>query len=77
MIIQISSDENIFETKPLILGSKGNEESSSDLNSLKIDDLNIQIKKENKNLNFNEDFYDLDKIRKGIIYMKYFHHVIC
>ena len=53
-----SEEENVFETEALLLGSKGNQESSSDLNSLKIDDLNIQIKKEN----LNEDFYDLDKI---------------
>ena len=46
-----------------MLGSKGNEESSSDLNSLKIDDLNIQIKKDNNNLNLDENFYDLNKIK--------------
>ena len=61
---EFSSEEDIFETKPLVLGSKGNEESSSDLNSLKIDDLNEQIKKENENLNFDEDFYDMEKIKK-------------
>jgi hypothetical protein len=56
---ELSSDEEeIFEQNGLVLGSKGNEESSSDLNSLNIDDLNIQIKKEN----LNEDFYDLIKI---------------
>ena len=53
-----SDDDNIFDTDALILGSKGNEESSSDLNSLNIDDLHIKIKKEN----LNEDFYDLNKI---------------
>ena len=58
---EVSSDrESVFQKDALILGSKGNEDSSSDLNSLKIDDLNIQIKKEN----LNEDFYDLDKINQ-------------
>ena len=60
---EISSDEeNVFQQDVLMLGSKGNEESSSDLNSLKIDDLNIQIKKDNNNLNLDENFYDLNRI---------------
>tara|TARA_B100001121_G_scaffold310514_1_gene342018 strand:+ start:3817 stop:6369 length:2553 start_codon:yes stop_codon:yes gene_type:complete len=54
-----SEDNDVFQNDDiLILGSKGNEESSSDLNSLNIDDLHIKIKKEN----LNEDFYDLNKI---------------
>lgn len=58
---EVSSDEeSVFQKDALMLGSKGNEDSSSDLNSLKIDDLNIQIKKEN----LNEDFYELDKINQ-------------
>lgn len=58
---EASSDEenSVFHAKKvLVLGSKGNEDSSSDLNSLKLDDININIKKEN----LNEDFYDLDSI---------------
>ena len=61
---ELSSDEeSVFHPDALMLGSKGNEESSSDLNSLKIDDLNLNIKKENKNFNLNEDFYDLNTIQ--------------
>ena len=58
---EFSSDqEDVFQPKALLLGSKGNEGSSSDINSLKLENINLNIKKEN----LNEDFYDLEKIQE-------------
>ena len=55
----VSEEDSIFQNKAILLGSKGNENSSSDINSVEINDLNLNITKKN----LNEDFYDLDKIQ--------------